>query len=875
MKQKMLLAILLLWIFWVPSTLAKENSNQPVSASHSLAPMIPLKATVSNATVFPSQSFCVDVSVSDFTEIVSLQFSMGWGNTHLQFDSVVNVNSPFPDDLQFGTSLTDVGLLTISGQHPLEQGTTLVDGTILFRLCFTVIGPLGDCTALAITGFPLGIEVTQEGSAGTDIGLDAQNGNICIVEPLQIQTDALTALDCQSIDAGWIQTQVNGGSTPYTYQWTSSNNFTSTNNNLTQLSPGLYFLSINDDSNPPLVYLDTFEITGDFDLPLVSLSASGTINCVEVNSTLTAEVNTDNDPFLLSWSSLDGQFVGDTDGLEVLVDAEGTYWLTIENEINHCKDSVHVFVEANLLSPVADAGPSVGLNCEQTSFSLGGGNTSIGAAFFYEWTTSNGQLPSISNQNVLEINTAGNYQLVVIDSSNFCRDTAAVVVNENFTQPNFILSGDTLLNCELNQIVLQASLMPTNQNLSYVWTTPNGHFLTSAQNLEVLIDQAGLYQFEIQDNESLCRDTGLWEVRIDTLVPIANILGDSVVNCVDYHLDLAAQSIQGDSTWLYFWTTDGGNILTDPLQKEVEITGAGPYQLRVRNPENACVDSSLFIITEDNRHLLAATEPNRSLCERQTSITANLPEGTTGYWKRLDDGILFSPDQPIAEVEDLIEGNNVLVWTLSTPVCPEYDADTLTLNVETLPLAQDDVFGLPPLNLPQNINVIANDGINVTENWQFNLLSSPSFGDLSEVVPGVLSYSNPNLELGTLDFDYELCNSFCPELCDSAKVLLTIRPELLLDSTLVIPSGITPNDDGINDQFVIPLLEPLGSQYSENELIVFNRWGDVVYRAKPYLNNWMGQGPSGTLLPQGTYYYLLRLSLSQGLLYRGEITILR
>ena len=77
---------------------------------------------------------------------------------------------------------------------------------------------------------------------------------------------------------------------------------------------------------------------------------------------------------------------------------------------------------------------------------------------------------------------------------------------------------------------------------------------------------------------------------------------------------------------------------------------------------------------------------------------------------------------------------------------------------------------------------------------------------------------------------------------------------------LVIPNGITPDGDGVNDFFEI-----LGLRYYENNsLQVFNRWGNLVYKSKPYNNDWNGKClekgvVSGDNLPDGTYYYILEL----------------
>ncbi len=73
---------------------------------------------------------------------------------------------------------------------------------------------------------------------------------------------------------------------------------------------------------------------------------------------------------------------------------------------------------------------------------------------------------------------------------------------------------------------------------------------------------------------------------------------------------------------------------------------------------------------------------------------------------------------------------------------------------------------------------------------------------------------------------------------------------------IFIPSGFSPNRDGVNDNFVIT--KPFGTTIN---LEIFNRWGNAVYKAADYKNEWDGRGNQpnnilGEMLPDGTYYYV-------------------
>ena len=79
----------------------------------------------------------------------------------------------------------------------------------------------------------------------------------------------------------------------------------------------------------------------------------------------------------------------------------------------------------------------------------------------------------------------------------------------------------------------------------------------------------------------------------------------------------------------------------------------------------------------------------------------------------------------------------------------------------------------------------------------------------------------------------------------------------------------------MNETFVIPELELNPERYSDSELTIFNRWGEVLYSAQPYSNDWDGSNADGKPLPQGTYYYVLVVDLQEGKIYKGDITLLK
>lgn len=78
-------------------------------------------------------------------------------------------------------------------------------------------------------------------------------------------------------------------------------------------------------------------------------------------------------------------------------------------------------------------------------------------------------------------------------------------------------------------------------------------------------------------------------------------------------------------------------------------------------------------------------------------------------------------------------------------------------------------------------------------------------------------------------------------------------------SQVVIHNGISPNGDGINDVWVVEKIQ----NYSENVVQIFDKKGDVVYQQRGYNNDWNGTTSHGTKLPDGSYFYIVKLNSTQ------------
>ncbi|MEI7829232.1 MAG: gliding motility-associated C-terminal domain-containing protein [Prolixibacteraceae bacterium] len=154
-----------------------------------------------------------------------------------------------------------------------------------------------------------------------------------------------------------------------------------------------------------------------------------------------------------------------------------------------------------------------------------------------------------------------------------------------------------------------------------------------------------------------------------------------------------------------------------------------------------------------------------------------------------------------------------------------------------------------------HIHVLNNDydSRNDIDKRTLTIVQKPNYGTTRINSNGTVIYS-PETKKALVDyFIYSICDSV--NLCDTAKVTIDI-----FDGPVWIPEAISANGDGHNEYFVIRGLE----DYQNSSLMIYTRSGQLIYKSMDYNNDWSGRAlnsslQDGTLLPTGTYYYVLHL----------------
>ena len=347
---------------------------------------------------------------------------------------------------------------------------------------------------------------------------------------------------------------------------------------------------------------------------------------------------------------------------------------------------------------------------------------------------------------------------------------------------------------------------------------------------------AGTYQIIIKDALG-CSNTKAVTLGC-TPPPNGLVLATAAAGCDQNNGQITVQEVTG-GTGPYTYSLDGVHFSASPV-----LSGLAPgnYVVTVKDAKNGITTAAVTVARLSSqlayvRDVTCAGQANGSI-----AITATGNNQHTEY--SINNGATFQKDSIFTNL-------SAGVYTVITKFSA---ACALTVS---------------------NIEVKSPNPISATANALTKAIGQEASG--SAVVAGLKGGVKPytfQVDNGSINSDSVLTNlsggnhTVLVQDKNGCSVSVPFVIEAL--DNIDIPNGFTPNNDGMNDRWV---LKNLSIIYPKCRVQVFNRWGMLVFDSIGYRKEWDGTF-NGKNLPDGTYYCIIELGNGEAPL-KKSVTIMR
>ena len=428
-------------------------------------------------------------------------------------------------------------------------------------------------------------------------------GNITLLADVSV-----TDPNCFGASTGSIAVSMAGGDSPYVYNWSDAS---ASGNAPANLSAGTYEVTITDDNGCQSIQSETLtepdEITA-------QLSNVNHIDCNNPNGTaLVTASGGANNGFTYLWST------GSIDTL-LSVTSAGSYDVTITDE-NACTTEETVVIVIDTAAVVDLTVDEFEVDCNNPSVQFTGLEVNTSATLDYQWSTTDGQITSGSNEINPIVSSAGTYVLEVYNTSNGCTHEAEVFVEEDFAIPVANAGLDQMLNCTVTALNLDASASDSGTIFAYDWTTIDGNIVSGSESLNPLIDDPGTYEVLVTNQNSGCTNTASVLVSEDVETPDFSIQADIEVLTCDHTSTTLSYILNGDpANHSMVWTDESNNpVMSGSVPGVIDINTPGNYTLLFTDNTNGCFSEEQIVIEEDIEDPVSLVLGSGSLnCSNQT-----------------------------------------------------------------------------------------------------------------------------------------------------------------------------------------------------------------------------------------------------------------
>lgn len=623
---------------------------------------------------------------------------------------------------------------------------------------------------------------------------------------------------------GTINLVVSGGRPGYTVQWDNGR----TGQVLDNIGVGEYCATVTDENGCQveecfeIIYVPTpLTINPEFE----HISCNG-----RQDGSLTLVITGGLSPYFITYS--DGMTTTNDNGLALrngLAEGELGYVVedsngdTVEGSVNIEEPDPLVITDFSVTHDTDDPGCTGSIN-----ISVEGGTPQ----YMVQWNSPN------TGQNIINL-CAGEFTPTVVDDRG-CMATLEepIVVNMFSVQAN-VTNADCQdsANGEID-LEVEGGESP----YTYVWKNAQGQTISQEQDPSNLAP--GMYTVSVTEmsGNMVVRQVEIFaSSSLDVEVDIQTNFNGFAVSCPNASDgSVTATAVNGSGDYSYEWVKDNQMI---SMSRTLNNAVPGIYEVTAIDGNGCSITKQITLTSPPRVNLNASTRDVSCNGARDGEVVIIASGGGGSVTYNWSNGAQGSRVSFLAKGEysvTVTDANNCSVsetYTIDEPAPLKVQVETQPANDGCNGSATATVMGgTGPFNYQWNAGL----GNGAT---QTNLCP----GDYMVVVTDANGCSNQNAPAALSIKDRRFP-------CTEASVV------------------ITPDGDGLNENFVINCIEDL----ARNNIKIFNRWGQLVFEADNYDNTWDGRTADGEELPEGPYYYILEYDSQNGRQQtKGSISVLR
>jgi len=546
----------------------------------------------------------------------------------------------------------------------------------------------------------------------------------------------------------------------------------------------------------------------------------------------------------------------------------------VEITTPNCGSKIDSVEYVLLNTPVVDIGLD-SVFCDSVSHTIDALHANDAAE--YRWSTGD-------STQTITVKDSGVYRVVV---SNFCGIDSSAVHYEYLHTPTASLPQDSIF-CD--SIKWNLKVGRKNNEERYKWTKV-GKTVSYGNSDSIQLKESGDFMVSVTNRCGIAHDT----VNISSLLTPLNRPIDTLYQCDVVKLKLEAKDTQNGE--INLWSTS-------EVARNINVSTSGLFWVESSNKCGTIRDSVEIILKATPTLLLPPDSIFCNTVDWNLDISSADPEATY-IWR----GISTKPDIHIV-------GSGLYHATLSNRCGTVSDSVNVELIVSpTVNLGDDEVFcgslqpviktvGLPSNNESyqwsngdiQSNSTLVGEG----DHWvvvsnkcgsasdTFNVRLSPY--PIVDLGPDTTLCGNFNLLLdaGNPGMQYEWLpfGETTQVINATEQVVYTVTvtnddgcatsDDFEIDDKCVsftfVPTAFSPNGDNLNDKFAPKLVN-----YEDYSMIIFDRWGEVVFTSDDIHLGWDGK-INGEIAPLGVYYYSIRFITTENGEYKtvnGPVRIIR